>query len=397
MKKTFLLTCILLVTTVATVRSGEFCSEDAVCMVIEHAASKVRVLFRNKLPMPNQISTVTFEVSPKLVNLTGPDRFPLTRVVKGPETAEVTVLSIVEPSGYWNTNLRFCWQHGSPAEGKEPVFTYRLPFGQGAGYRVCQAFNGKISHFDETRYAVDFLMPIGTPIHAARDGIVVSQEGRQEEGRLEPAYRTKSNYIIIQHDDGSVGRYFHLVKGGVKTALGQQVKAGDLIGLSGNSGYSDVPHLHFEVRRPVNGRESRSIPFAFTTDYAESDTPKEGVVYRDSGLTEKNRFPVSPDGIVLCASVKEHRPDGITETVPAGGESTLFIPIDIPGVHSINLLMYNGEKRGAPSHVSWQTGKTWWYTTFPVKAGTLHGGAGRWKAEVSVNRRLVKTLEFTVE
>lgn len=395
MRKTALLSAIILITVSLSAWQQEYCSENTVCMVMEQEDSAVKVKFRNLLPMENQITTVTFEVKPGLVNLKGADRFPLTKVIQGPGTKDVTSMTVIDPAKSWNSNLSFYWQYGSPFTGKEKIISYRLPFERGKKYRVCQAFNGKISHFAETQYAVDFLMPIGTPIHAARDGVVIATENRQEEGKFELSYRTKSNYVLIQHDDGTTGRYYHLVKNGVKVKTGQNVKAGELIGLSGNSGYSDVPHLHFEVSRPVDGRSKKTIPFTFITDYSDTDVPVQGAVYVDNGLAEKRKIPVSPEDIVLCKTIKDLKPVDINNNFSTGDSFNIFIPIDVPGLYSIKVHLYNEQNKAHEINANWKTGKTWWYTSYPVTGKNL--SAGKWKAEVSVNSNLLRTLEFSVK
>jgi hypothetical protein len=96
----------------------EFCSENKVCMIMEREDSRVNVLFRNTLPIDDQVTTVTFEVRPKLENLSCPDRFPLTMTVKGPQAQPVTTFTIIDPAQRWNTNLYFYWQYGSPSPEK---------------------------------------------------------------------------------------------------------------------------------------------------------------------------------------------------------------------------------------------------------------------------------------
>lgn len=94
-------------------------------------------------------------------------------------------------------------------------------------------------------YAIDFVMPVGTKILAARDGKVVSIQENFEDGNNEDL---KENYVFIQHRDGSIARYFHLTFNGALVDEGEQVTAGDVIALSGNTGQSGGPHLHFDVQ-----------------------------------------------------------------------------------------------------------------------------------------------------
>lgn len=82
---------------------------------------------------------------------------------------------------------------------------------------------------------VDFAMPEGTPILAVGDGEVVISKNGSETG----------NYVAIRHGRQYMTRYMHLKKSLVKP--GQQIKRGDRIALSGNTGRSTGPHLHYEM------------------------------------------------------------------------------------------------------------------------------------------------------
>lgn len=136
---------------------------------------------------------------------------------------------------------------------------YPLPW-LGGPFRLTQGPNGTYSHFTPRgRHAVDVAMPIGTPIVAARGGVVVSLENRQS-GR---AGNPSGNFVRILHDDGTMGVYLHLQQGSVRVREGQRVTQGQPIARSGNTGNSTGPHLHFVIQRNV-GMALESIPFAFT-------------------------------------------------------------------------------------------------------------------------------------
>jgi murein DD-endopeptidase MepM/ murein hydrolase activator NlpD len=128
--------------------------------------------------------------------------------------------------------------------------------------RVAQGFGGAWSHDDEqNHYAVDFVAPIGTPVFAARDGTVMQVESDFDKAGLNAEkYGGRANYVRIVHDDGTMALYAHLREGGVLVRVGQRVAKGQQIGLSGNTGFTSGPHLHFAVQ--VN-RDMRlvSIPF----------------------------------------------------------------------------------------------------------------------------------------
>jgi len=73
-------------------------------------------------------------------------------------------------------------------------------------------------------------------------------------------YGGRANYVRILHDDGTMGLYAHLRPEGVLVRVGQRVRQGQQIGLSGNTGFTSGPHLHFAVQ--VNrGMNLLSIPF----------------------------------------------------------------------------------------------------------------------------------------
>ncbi len=139
---------------------------------------------------------------------------------------------------------------------------FLIPF-IGGKFRVTQAYGGKFSHKGpKNRYATDVSMPIGTPIIAARDGTVVDMKMHFTKSGLDPAAHGKANYIRLRHDDGTMTVYVHLKANSQTVKNGQRVKAGDIIALSGNTGYTTGPHLHFAVQHN-NGVATVSIPFKF--------------------------------------------------------------------------------------------------------------------------------------
>jgi murein DD-endopeptidase MepM/ murein hydrolase activator NlpD len=145
------------------------------------------------------------------------------------------------------------------ARGSVGGFAYALPW-RGGPFHISQGAGGDYSHTSpKGRYAVDIAMPQGTPIVAARAGTVLETRNSQAGHYPNPA----GNFVRILHDDGTHSAYLHLKRGSVKVASGQQVSAGTLLGLSGNTGHSTGPHLHFVVQKPY-GDSMVSIPFRFS-------------------------------------------------------------------------------------------------------------------------------------
>lgn len=143
---------------------------------------------------------------------------------------------------------------------------YRLPYPDGHAYTVTQAPGGWITtHVTrENRHAVDFAMPEGTPVVAARGGRVLAVEWRHggEDEDAEVPFSDHGNTVLVRHADGTRGRYSHLRHRGVAVKPGQVVAEGEVIGYSGTTGYSSGPHLHFGVVEVKDGMEE-SVPVRF--------------------------------------------------------------------------------------------------------------------------------------
>ena len=164
---------------------------------------------------------------------------------------------------------------GDPSAVASDV-VYALPMDEGSGWHVGQGFHGGFSHTDEqNRFAVDLIVPTGTPILAARDGVVMQVEsGFDRAGLNKQKYAERANVVRILHDDGSMAVYAHLQENGVYVRVGERVGVGQQIAASGNTGYSSGPHLHFCVQ--VNaGMRLVSIPFRMVTSRGYLPLPKK--------------------------------------------------------------------------------------------------------------------------
>jgi murein DD-endopeptidase MepM/ murein hydrolase activator NlpD len=142
-------------------------------------------------------------------------------------------------------------------------YMYSLPYEKGRSFLIVQGYFGVFSH--KERAALDFKMKRGTKICAARDGIVVRIKEDSDRGGMNKKYRADGNNVVIQHQDGSRAGYWHLQKDGALVNIGDTVKQGQVIALSGKTGYAATPHLHFLVWKQDSKRQWSSVATRFQT------------------------------------------------------------------------------------------------------------------------------------
>ena len=160
-----------------------------------------------------------------------------------------------------------------------------LPWAAETTFRVTQA-HGTFSHVGVNLWAWDFGMPAGTPVLAAHNGVVRMSRSDGGGGCCDPSCGPQANYVILGRGDGLESAYVHLQEALV--APGDVVTRGDLIGLSGESGYVCGAHLHFQMQTvPADPatRYGQSVQDFFhdsgaPIDHAEGDEPvsKNGVL-----------------------------------------------------------------------------------------------------------------------
>ena len=193
-------------------------------------------------------------------NVHGDPQLPARATVPARGSVLVARLRADDPGRTGSFELSLAGFPGNPSAKPQDV-EYLLPLRQPRS-RVDQGFGGQFSHDDEqNRYALDFYADIGTQVLAARAGTVMQVESDfSKAGLKREKYGGRANFVRIVHDDGTMGIYAHLQTQGALVRVGQRVEAGQQIGLSGNTGFTTGPHLHFAVQ--VNrGMRLVSIPF----------------------------------------------------------------------------------------------------------------------------------------
>lgn len=163
---------------------------------------------------------------------------------------------------------------GNPYAAPDDDYAYSLPFPEGEAYTLTQGNKSDFTHNEPiSRYAFDFAMPVGSYVSAARGGTVGVVVEEFKIGGQDRKLMKKSNRIMVCHNDGTVAVYAHLQHKGALVEVGDKVFVGQVIGLSGNTGYTTSPHLHFTV---LAGR--KSIPIRFRNQYT---ILYEGEVYKN--------------------------------------------------------------------------------------------------------------------
>ena len=154
--------------------------------------------------------------------------------------------------------VRYGVPSGLPSDEDAPLLGangFCSPIGSGWERRVTSEFGNRIDPFTGKRKGhsgMDLAVPTGTAVHAARSGTVTASQ-----------YNTGGYgyYVMIDHGDGLSTLYGHCSQ--LLVRVGQRVQTGDVIALSGSTGRSTGPHLHFEVR--INGERTNPRAYLPTT------------------------------------------------------------------------------------------------------------------------------------
>lgn len=262
------------VTAAAPSYAGADCKDESVCITAVEEGEKVRVRARNLKAFP---ITYTLRVRTSNYDIDGPAT--VTRTLAPLQSEEIMQLT---PEGGGNKSryrLYFEWTVGDKDAEHDDDHVYSLPYAPGRSYRVLQGYGSRFSHKGLEEFAVDFDMPEGTPVHAARGGIVARVEESNTRGCWEDGCGRFANYVVVLHNDGTTGEYYHLKEGGALVDVGDSVAQGQVIGLSGNTGHTTMPHLHFAVYRAAVWGNTQSIPVRFQANSGIVYRPRRGARY----------------------------------------------------------------------------------------------------------------------
>jgi len=198
---------------------------------------------------------------------------PARLVLPGQTERRLLKIRAKDPAKSFSFGLFYQQMIGPPLDQLPADINYYPPFPLGSQFPISQGFDNDVTHADPpNQYAVDIVMPIGTPILAARAGRVMDMEDDFHGAAQTERYLTRANHIRILHDDGTMAVYAHLQPNSLRVRQGAKVRRGQWIANSGNTGYSNGPHLHFVIQLNA-GMSLESLPFRFVTPDGGTMTP----------------------------------------------------------------------------------------------------------------------------
>ena len=254
--------------------AADFCVEQWACSETRQTEQGVQIWLINQKAFP---VTMTLKAKSRGYRSRNGDRsaYTRTRVLQGYE--ETLALTLI-PSGSGRTpwyHYEFSWAPGDMFATHNDNHLYLKPYPENNNVRLVQGFGGRFSHTGPSRYALDFAMKPGSAVLAAREGVVMDVTEHNTRGGPDRSYADYANFISILHADGTMGEYYHLQYQGAAVKTGEQVKAGQLIGYSGNTGFSSLPHLHFAVYKARSHGRYQSLPLRFAPNTNTTSTGAE--------------------------------------------------------------------------------------------------------------------------
>lgn len=239
-----------------TGNSGRSLCEGTMAVTSKVEGEVVEFQANNSCSLPQLLS---FEIL-RPVNLAVDRAGPRLRVLPPGSTRSLATARRKDSSKRMEYSLRYSAWAGDPDARPDHSVAYAVPFGGSQSCRLGQGPHGVFSH--RQKFAYDFGIPEGTPVLAARDGVIYSVRDGFSKGSNDPRMARRANVVVVYHSDATFASYAHL-RPGMPVRIGQEVRTGQLLGYSGSTGFSDGPHLHFEVwtRSRDGGRSTLPVRF----------------------------------------------------------------------------------------------------------------------------------------
>ncbi|EMY75946.1 peptidase, M23 family [Leptospira weilii serovar Ranarum str. ICFT] len=367
---------------------GECKPKEWICVLTRNDNNKIEFYVQNQTPSGEYPFVVYFNFT-ILENFKSDVSLPFHFVSKeNSEPKKILTLSPlnIRKAGSYSSNIYV--RAGDVDVSKDRNVTYRLPFEIAS--RVGQGYNGKTTHSGEFSYALDFALPEGSSVIAARGGLVIATEDKFHSGGITPFFKDKANFIRILHKDGSIAEYGHLKHKGVLVQVGQVVKTGEKIGFSGNTGFSSAPHLHFHVLKPTMDFQTlESFPTSFETDEGVLDELKSGVVY----WNPSNALPAGKiffeEDLKICSEFVQQKLSDCEEKFNPQKRPILALEVRKPGKHDLKVEICNSES--ICKRIDWILQPEWKSSVFHFDWSLFPGPPGKHKIQVIHDIEIVKT------
>ena len=251
------------------------CREDWICVETISLGDDIALLARNLGDYP-----ITYTLKLRDPYRRGRVSDTVTRTLAPRQSEHVFEVPSANLGGSGKVHFSYEWTIGDKDAIHDDDHLYALPYRSGSSYRVLQGYGSRFSHTGLEEFAIDFDMKVGTPVHAARAGVVARVEESHSKGCWEDGCGAYANYVVILHNDGTTGEYYHLAQNGALVEVGDRVAQGQKIAYSGNTGHTTMPHLHFAVYRAASGGNTQSIPVRFQSVDGIIIRPRRGGRYQ---------------------------------------------------------------------------------------------------------------------
>lgn len=367
---------------------GECKPKDWICVLTRTENNKVEFYVQNKTPSGEYPFVVYFNFT-TLENFESDVALPFHFVSKrSPEPKKILTLSPIDAHKERSYSSSIYVRAGDISAPKSKSYAYRLPFESAS--RVGQGYNGKFTHNGQFPYALDFTLPEGSSVLAAREGLVIATQDKYLSGGTTPLYKDKANFIQILHRDGSIAEYAHLKHKGVLVQVGQVVKAGEKIGISGNTGFSSAPHLHFHVLKPTENFQSlESFPTSFETDEGVLDDLKEGFVYwNPSNLLPAGKLFFEED-LKICSEFVQKKLFDCEDKFNPQKRPILALEVRKPGKYDLKVEVCNPDS--ICKRIDWTLQPEWKSSVSYFDWSLFPQQPGKYKIQVINDIEIIKT------
>ncbi len=377
---------------------SDSCYENKICSGLKTSANSPPELYFY-LGSDSSSFQYTLTLDLKLKNLVSNKDLPLTFLLNGKE--KFFPLEFILKNKHEPYELSYSYNFRLGNYEAKNNFVYQLPFSPDFHFRVTQGYKGKISHNGELLNSLDWTMPLKTPIYSARSGLIAEIKDGFDEGKFDKEYLDKANYIYVLHDDGSIGSYVHLYAGSIEPKVGDYVNTGDYLGLSGNSGYSTGPHLHFNVFLPKDGYSYKTIPVKFKHYYNKNgEILQEGNIYfhHDEVELPVKDLPIDVKNIKLCEDIINSECKISDGVFSLKNKIIVYIPLTKKNSDTYKVRYEKLERDSIKKDILVRSNinYTYLYTFFDTSSFNTNNLLGLWRASVFIKDEKVKTLDYEI-